>query len=45
MGEGKGTPYLEKMGELVEQLKPTELTEWDGQDLAPIREIKTSSYL
>ena len=42
MGEGKGTPYLEKMGELVEQLKPTELTEWDGQDLTPIREIKSS---
>ena len=42
MGEGKGTPYLEKMGELVSQLKPTELTEWEGQDLTPIQEIKGS---
>jgi hypothetical protein len=43
MGEGITlTPYLEKMGELVEQLKPTQLTEWDGQDLTPIQEIKDS---
>jgi len=43
MGEGiKWTPYLEKMGELVEQLKPTAMTEWEGQDLTPIQEIKDS---
>jgi len=43
MGEGiTGTPYLEKMGELVDQLKPTQLTEWDGQDLTPIQDIKDS---
>ena len=43
MAEGsKGTPYLEKMRELVDQLKPTELTEWKGEDLTPIQEIKGS---
>ena len=43
MVEGtKGTPYLEKMKELVDQLKPTELNELGGKDLASIQDIKDS---
>ena len=43
MAEGiKWTPYLEKMGEQVDQLKPTELTEWEGQDLTSIQDMKSS---
>jgi len=43
MVEGtKGTPYLEKMKELVDQLKPTELNELGGKDLAAIKDIKDS---
>jgi len=36
------TPYLEKMGELIDQLKPTALTEWEGHALSPIQDIKAS---
>jgi len=44
MAEGsKWTPYLEKMGEQIDQLMPTELTEWEGQDLSPIQNIKDST--
>ena len=44
MAEGvKWTPYLEKMGEQIDQLMPTELTEWEGQDLSPIQDIKDST--
>jgi len=43
MGEGSNrTPYLEKMGEQIDQLKPTELTEWEGQDLTSIQDMKSS---
>ena len=43
MAEGiKWTPYLEKMGEQVDQLKPTELTEWEGQDLTSLQDVKGS---
>ena len=43
MAEGsKWTPYLEKMGEQIDQLKPTELTEWDGHDLSSIQDMKDS---
>ena len=43
MAEGmKGTPYLEKMKELVDQLKPTELNELEGQDLTAIQDMKDS---
>ena len=43
MVEGtKGTPYLEKMKELVDQLKPTELNELGGKDLAAVQDIKDS---
>jgi hypothetical protein len=43
MGEGsKWTPYLEKMGEQIDQLKATELTELGGQDLTVIQDIKAS---
>ena len=43
MAEGsKWTPYLEKMGEQIKQLKPTALTEWGGQELTAIKGIKTS---
>lgn len=43
MGEGsKWTPYLEKMGEQIDQLKATELTEWGGHDLTVIQDIKAS---
>ena len=43
MAEGsKWTPYLEKMGEQIDQLKPTELTEYGGHDLTAIQDIKAS---
>ena len=43
MGEGSNrTPYLEKMGEQIDQLKPTELTEYGGHDLTAIQDIKAS---
>jgi len=43
MGEGSNrTSYLEKMGEQIDQLKPTELTEWEGQDLTSIQDMKSS---
>ena len=43
MAEGiKWTPYLEKMGEQVDQLKPTELAEWEGQDLTSLQDVKGS---
>lgn len=42
MAEGiKWTPYLEKMGEQIDQLKPGKLKEWKGQDLTPALEFKT----
>ena len=43
MAEGaKGTPYLEKMKELIDQLKPTEVKEFDGKDLTAVQDIKVS---
>jgi hypothetical protein len=43
MAEGsKWTPYLEKMGEQIDQLKPTELSEWEGHDLSSIQDMKDS---
>jgi len=43
MGEGSNrTPYLEKMGEQIGQLKPTQLTEWEGRDLTAIQDIAAS---
>ncbi len=41
MAEGiKWTPYLEKMKEQVDQLKPTELTECEGQDLTSLKDVQ-----
>lgn len=43
MGEGtRWTPYLEKMGELIGQLKPAALAAWEGQDLTVLQDIKGS---
>ena len=43
MGEGsKRTPYLEKMGEQIDQLKPTQLTAWEGHDLTAIQDMQAS---
>ena len=42
MGEGiKGVPYLEKMKEQIDQLKLSEIKEWEGRDLTPASEFKT----
>ena len=43
MGEGiKWSPYLEKIREQMDQLKLSEIKEWNGHDLTPSREFKTS---
>jgi len=43
MGEGKKwSPYLEKMREQIDQLKMSEVKEWEGHDLTPALEFKTS---
>ena len=42
MGDITWAPYLEKMREQIDQLKPNELKEWEGHDLAPAVEFKTA---
>jgi len=43
MGESSNrTPYLEKMGEQIDQLKPRELTAWGGHHITALQDIKTS---
>ena len=43
MGEGiKWSPYLEKMREPIDQLKLSEIKEWNGHDPTPAREFKTA---
>jgi len=40
MGEGKKwSPYLEKMREQIDQLKMSEVKEWEGHDLTPALEF------
>ena len=42
MGEDiKWVPYLEKMKEQIDQLKLSEIKEWEGRDLTPASEFKT----
>ena len=42
MGEDiKWAPYLEKMKEQIDQLKLSEIKEWEGRDLTPASEFKT----
>jgi len=41
-GEIKWSPYLEKMREQIDQLKVSEVKEWEGHDLTPALEFKTS---
>ena len=43
MGEViKWSPYLEKMGEQIDQLKVSGIKEWESYDLTPALEFKTS---
>lgn len=43
MGESiKWSPYLGKMKEQIDQLKVVEIKEWEGHDLTPAGEFKTS---
>lgn len=43
MGEGiEWSPYLEKMREQINQLKLSEIKEWEGRDLISAEEFKTS---
>jgi len=43
MGEGiKWSPYVEEMREQIDQLKISEIKEWEGHDLTPVLEFTTS---